>query len=88
MNTPNLTPRPHVFHIREGRRTWFVIADRDHRLAGAVGETEADVRARWVDRFGEPAEGFVRVTGYCRSAEAVAQVTGWVLGSKPEGGGA
>lgn len=66
--------KPHIFHINDGRRKWWVIGDGSRTVRGRLGEPMMGVFNRWVDQYGSPPDGCIRVSGYCSPAEAAAQL--------------
>lgn len=76
--------RPLIFHVRDFRRTWFVIGDSWHILRGMAHEGEAEVRDRWEQLYGKPSGGYRRMKGLVTVAQVAAKLTAVILdrGSK------
>lgn len=71
--------KPHIFHILDAGRRWWVIGNGVTTVRGRPGETMMAVIGRWGKLVGQPSEGYVRVTGYCRPSEAAMQLGAMAL---------
>jgi hypothetical protein len=76
--------KPHIFHVKDGTVKCWIIGDARHVIRGKASETMMAVVGIWEKAHGQPADGYIRVQGYCRMTEAVAQLTSMAM----EGGAA
>ena len=61
--------KPSIIRVKDGRHHRWVIADGKGYVSGTPWHTLSQVKQRWEDQFGRPAEGYLRVAGGERTPE-------------------